>query len=85
MSRKDKMVRRLLSRPRDFTYEELVKLLNQFGYEEVKKGKTSGSRRAFIKHTTMHMIRLHKPHPGNLLKTYQVVYIIDELKKSGMI
>lgn len=35
--------------PSDFHYDEMVKLLGYFDFEEVKKGKTSGSRVKFIK------------------------------------
>ena len=85
MSKIEKLIQRLLSKPRDFTYEELVKILNHFGYEEVRKGKTAGSRRAFIRETNKHIIRLHKPHPGNILKMYVIDYLIEELKNQGMI
>jgi hypothetical protein len=84
MSKIDKLIQRLLSRPKDFTYNELVKILNHFGYQEVKKGKTGGSRRAFIRDTTKHIIRLHKPHPGNILKMYVIDYIINELRNQGL-
>ena len=43
MSKKDKLIERLRTVPKDFTYEELVSLLKYFGFEEVKSGKTSGS------------------------------------------
>ena len=34
MSRKDKLLKRFLSVPKDFTYAELVTLLGHFGYKE---------------------------------------------------
>ncbi|GAA0532648.1 type II toxin-antitoxin system HicA family toxin [Chitinophaga japonensis] len=80
MSKHEKLIARLLTRPTDFTYPELVKLLFGWGYEESSQGKTSGSRVAFINRTTQHIIRLHKPHPGNVLKRYQVDLVIEELK-----
>ena len=83
MSNKEKLQARLLKRPKDFTYQELESLLKSLGYIEVKKGKTSGSRRAFINETSKHIIRLHKPHPGNEIKLYLVDYLIEELKKEG--
>jgi len=46
VSRKDKLKRKLLRKPKDFTYDELVSLLSYFEYYEFKKGKTDGSRRA---------------------------------------
>ena len=85
MSRREKIIARLLSRPRDFNYSELETLLLILGYEEVKTGKTSGSRRAFILPSKKHIIRLHKPHTGKELRLYQIDYIIHELKKEKLI
>lgn len=85
MSKKDKLLKTLLSKPKDFSYDDLVRLLNFFGYDEFVKGKTSGSRRAFVNQQTKHVIRLHKPHPKNILKEYQVKTIIKELERQGHI
>jgi len=85
MSRKEKLIQRLLSRPSDFTYLELTGLLNALGYKEIKKGKTAGSRRAFISKDNGHIIRLHKPHPGNELRIYQIDYIIESFKKNELL
>lgn len=48
-------------------------------------GKTSGSRVAFINLKTKHIIRIHKPHPGNELKSYQIELIFKELKDQGVL
>jgi len=85
MRRKDKLIKRLLSRPKDFTYDELVTFLKFVGYEEVNAGRTSGSRRAFISEVNGHIIRLHKPHPGNVIRIYQIDLIISELRKEKLI
>jgi hypothetical protein len=85
MSKQEKQLQRLLSRPRDFTYDELKSLLHGLGYREETKGKTSGSRVAFIHNQTLHIISLHKPHPGNELKVYQIDQIIEALKKQEVI
>lgn len=85
MSRIKKLIQKLLSKPKDFTYDDLLKLLSVSGYEEIKTGKTSGSRRAFVNSSTKHIIRLHKPHPGKILKMYQINNIIDELNKEGLL
>ena len=83
MSKFDKLLQRLQNKPKDFSYEELMKILNGFGYNELKLGKTSGSRVAFFNEETKHIIRLHKPHPLKILKAYQIDLIIDELKSKG--
>jgi hypothetical protein len=80
MSKTEKMIVRLLSLPKDFTYAELKTILTFWGYEEVQG---AGSRVCFRSET--HNIKLHRPHPGNLLKQYQIGLIIDELKKEGLI
>ena len=85
MSRKDKLLVRFLQKPSDFTYNELRTLLSGFGYMELPLGKTSGSRVAFMNEQNNHIIRLHKPHPGNILKYYQIDQIIDELLRIGAI
>jgi len=85
MSTKKKLLERFLRLPRNFTYQELKKLLNSFGYAEEMKGKTSGSRVMFFNKGIEHSIMIHKPHPGNILKAYAMKYVLDELKTKGFI
>ena len=84
MSKIEKLLERFLSNPRDFTWDELVKLLTHFGYYEHSKGKTGGSRRKFVD-TNKNMINIHKPHPGNIIKTYAINLIIEQLTEKGKI
>lgn len=83
MSKKEKLVARLLTLPKDFTYEEMRTLLGFFGFEEKSKGKTSGSRVEYVKDSNT--ILLHKPHPDNHLKPYQLRQIISILKTLKLI
>lgn len=39
MGTKDKLIQRFISMPKDFTWEEMNKLLTNFGYEQSIKGK----------------------------------------------
>ena len=66
MTRRDKLIQRFLSFPRDFDWQELVTMLNSFGYEQVSGGKSAGSRVKFL-HPTLPPISLHKPHPTSIL------------------
>lgn len=84
MAKIDKLIEKLLSGPKDFTWEELIKILAHFGYTELKKGKTGGSRRKFADQNK-NVISLHKPHPGNILKHYQIADVIASLKEKGII
>lgn len=84
MAKFEKLIAKLISNPVDFTWEELVKLLGYFGFTELKKGKTGGSRRKFVDDKNF-MISLHKPHPGSILKHYQIKDVINVLKEKGLI
>jgi predicted RNA binding protein YcfA (HicA-like mRNA interferase family) len=82
MTRKQKLLKRLLTKPKDFSWDELVTLLLWLGFEEASTGKTGGSRRRFMNKDEI-VISLHTPHPGNILKSYQIEQIIDILRQEG--
>ena len=84
MSRLEKEIERLKSKPKDYTYDEAKSLLNKLGFFENNKGRTSGSRVEFIKNGEVE-IELHKPHPKNIIKPYQIKIIIKKLKDGGLI
>ena len=84
MSRIEKEIERLKSKPKDYTYEEAKSLLNKLGFVENNKGRTSGSRICFIRNNIIEL-ELHKPHPKNILKPYQIKNIIDKLIERGLI
>lgn len=67
------------------TFTALEYILKKYDYQEKKTGKTSGSRKAYINYQSKHIIRIHKPHPGNEIKKYVKNYIIIELIKQDLI
>lgn len=77
MSKIEKALARLGSRPKDFTWNELKTILLYYGYHE-KKG--AGSRRKFINERTKRILCLHEPHPRPILKRYALEIIIEHLK-----
>lgn len=81
MSKKEKIIERLKSKPKDFTYDEAKQILNIFGFVEYNKGKTSGSKVIFKNELKNIDIALHKPHPNNIMKPYQINEIIKKLKE----
>lgn len=85
MSKLDKIIAKLLNPASVILFQELEYILGKLGYIEKKTGKTSGSRKAYINIETKHIIRIHKPHPGNELKKYVKNYIISELKKQNLL
>ena len=84
MSKIEKEIERLKSKPKDYTYDEVKSLLNKLGYIEHNKGKTSGSRVVFVNEKGF-KIELHKPNPSNIIKPYKINDIIKNLKERGVI
>ena len=84
MGRKEKLIKKLKSRPKNFTFDEAESLLSYFGYIRSNKGKTSGSRVEFLK-SNSHSILLHKPHPKKELQGYQVKQLLTILAEEGLI
>lgn len=82
MSKKDKLIEKLLRKPNDFTFNEMVSLLSYFGYN-LKQGAGSGVK--FIKEGSNESINFHKPHPNGVLKKYILEQVIEKLRKEGSI
>ena len=70
MGQKEKLIQRLKTKPKDFTFDEAETLLGYLSYVRSNKGKTSGSRVMFISEEH-EAILLHKPHPQKELKNRQ--------------
>ena len=84
MGQKEKLIAKLKSRPKDFTFTEAETLLNYLGYTRSDKGRTSGSRVLFF--SDQHRaVLLHKPHPRKELLAYQVRQLLDSLEQEGLI
>ena len=84
MSRREKLIARLKSKPNDFTWREVNSLLGGLGYKLAKPGKTGGSIRQFI-HPEASKIVLHKPHPGDIVKGYVVAKLLRSLSRDHLI
>jgi predicted RNA binding protein YcfA (HicA-like mRNA interferase family) len=78
MSQYEKLLDRLKQKPKDFTWSELKTLLAGLGYKQ-ELGR--GSRRKFVHEKTAAIISLHEPHPGKILKAYQVKEVLAHLKE----
>lgn len=85
MSSKDKLISRFKQLPKDFTYEETIKLLAIYGYLVSNKGATSGSRVRFRNGSTGDYIDIHRPHPGSIMKEWMVKTIYLHLKQLNLL
>ena len=84
MGKKEKLIKRLKVKSKDFTFEEVESLLGFFAYERSDKGRTSGSRVIFTSQEHPPIL-LHKPHPEKELKMYQVKQLLMILEQEGLI
>ncbi len=84
MGQKEKLISRLMSKPKDFTFQEAETLLHSMGYVRSEKGKTSGSRVMFVcdDHPP---ILLHKPHPRKELLDYQIKQLLEILEQEDLL
>jgi hypothetical protein len=83
MSTKEKLIKRFKSQPKDFTWDELVRLFAIFGFTVDNKGNTSGSRAIFKNDSEDHTV--HKPHPSNIIKRYAMKQVLDLMIEKGLI
>jgi len=82
LSKREKLLKRLASRPKDFTWAELVSLMTSLDFE---MERASGSGRKFVHPVAESVLYIHEPHPAKVLKSYQVHDAIDYLKKEGLL
>lgn len=84
MTKKDKLLKRFRNLPKDFTFEEVISLFAIFNFVVDYKGTTSGSRVCF-KNTKLNLsYSMHKPHPKNIIKGYQMQQILDFLNANKL-
>ena len=80
MGKREKLKTRLDSFPKNFTWDELVSLLNYYGFEQFNAKRGSG--RKFYNSNTGTLISCHEPHPDNIVKKYvleDVKHKLDEI------
>ena len=84
MGQKEKLIERLKSKPKDFTFDEMETLLRFLSYQRTNKGRTSGSRVMFVSDNHP-PIMLHKPQPRKELPMYQIKQLIEMLEQEGLL
>lgn len=80
MGRKEKLKSKLDALPKNFTWDELVTLMNQYGFKLLKARRGSG--RKFHNEESGRLVIFHEPHPENTLKRYvleEVKQLLDEI------
>ena len=85
MNKREKLIKRFRTLPRDFTFEEVVTLLQGCGFTLENKGATSGSRVRFYNEADQNAYIMHKPHPNNIVKGYVMRDLLNYLIRNNYI
>ena len=85
MNKKDKLLKRCYSLPKDFTFDEMDNVFSCYGFHQENKGTTSGSRVIFVNDKDGNSYIMHKPHPSNIIKGYIMKQVFTFLKANGYI
>jgi len=85
MNKREKLIKRFRTLPRDFTFDEAIALFQNCGFELDNKGSTSGSRVKFYNESDQKSFIMHKPHPSNIIKGYMMREILIFLQKNNYI
>lgn len=85
MGQKEKLIAKLKTNPKTFSFDDAESLLGYFTYYRSNKGKMSGSRVMFTSDRYRSKILLHKPHPRKDLLEYQVKQLIELLEQEGLL
>ena len=85
MTKKEKLIERMLRFPKDFTFAELETVFIQLGFEKDDKGKTSGSRIRFYNTDKQMQYLAHKPHPSSIVKEKALKDIVNFLTSNKLI
>jgi hypothetical protein len=82
LSKLQKAIARLVAKPVDFSWDELLALMTTLGDELRTSG---GSGRKFFDPANKTLFFLHEPHPAKILKAYQIREVIQFLRKERRI
>ena len=85
MGTKEKLIERFKRQPKDFTFNELIRLFQVLGFEVSQKGKTSGSRIEFINNKKELSFGAHKPHPDSVIRSYVMKQALEFLTVNKII
>lgn len=81
MGTKEKLISRFKDSPKDFTWNEFVRLFSVLGFE--LGNKTSGSRVIFKRGEMTYIA--HKPHPERFIKSYVMRQTLDFFIKNKLV
>ena len=86
MSKKQKSLEKFLRvpTPKDFSWDELVTLMKQLGFDLDESG--GGSHKHFVlRADSDKVIDTYRPHPNGILYSWQIKEIVGRLRAWGLL
>ena len=84
MARTDKLKDEFIQATDTFSWKRFATLMTRLGYEEMKPGKASGSRRKFLNRATGHKVTADEPHDG-VMRRGMIKRLKDNLEENGIL
>ena len=84
MTKADKRLERLNSRPSNLQWDELVTVLGDFNFSWIPKAGGS-SHGHFYNSETKRKLSISKPHNPTIVKNYQIKAVLQMLEDDGFI
>lgn len=84
MPRGDRLIEEFRNARDTYPWRKFASLLRILGYEKLKPGKTSGSRRKFFNPETKLKIYVDEPHGGQMTRG-MVKRLQDDLREKGIL
>lgn len=78
MGKQDKLIEKLLTKPRTFLWSDLCSVMESLGFRIVKG---NGSRRKFVHRDTKRVVSWHEPHPEKEVKFYVIKEAVGLIKE----
>ena len=85
MSRREKLIERFRSYPKDFTWQELVKVLEGLGYARSRTGGKQAVRVADLFTRMRRVFYCINRTPATYLKRYMLEQVLQHLDDEGLL
>jgi hypothetical protein len=82
MTKHNKLIEKIRRPASSWAWSELCSLLIGLGYRQLEG---SGSRVKFDNGDALDLINLHRPQPGNEVKSYVIAQVREKLQTGGLI
>lgn len=79
MTKRDKRLERLLAKPKDFTWDEMLAVMKQYNCQWFPNG--GGSSHGVFQHESGLVFNSYRPHPSGIVLRYQLSAAIEFLKR----